>query len=534
MNQVEVKRRQIQMISYMLGMISIWILGRKIGNNGIAYLAAALEGFYVLWCVTGAYISDSLGRMLRSKNAKGQYKNAAKMRRNIMIQQGVWGLAVSVLFVCLVSFFAEKLFLMPYSKSVMYFFAPVIFIRTISAVLLGYFQGNGSELPTALTAVLRQVLYLAFGLLFSSILGEYGGKVSALLGKPAFASMYGAMGVGLAILLTESVLTIMLILFVKGSKDPKSQKETDGMKTTDSFSGHILLLLKGVSGKVLLGLLESLPLWLGMILFQRNVADIYTSADSYGIYFGKYLILCGLLFLFSAVSVIAINAKTASYIRKDELRYAKMVFQTGLRIVLVYSLFFAVFVAVMAKQLAGILDDSGGVLLSEMLSYGTVLIVFVSLAFYFSRQLLLLGKAVFVYGCAAIGDVVFIISAVILGNAGKHESLTLVYAGAIAVGVYALLTGILVCRQLRMGIDVLRTLAIPAGSACLMGLLCLLLNKTFTPHLGNMVTLLVCFVLGSMVYLVLVLLLRCFSEQEMEAVPGCRVIRALGQLLRVF
>ena len=45
MNQVEVKRRQIQSFSYVLACINIWVFGKSIGDNGLGYLAAAVLVF---------------------------------------------------------------------------------------------------------------------------------------------------------------------------------------------------------------------------------------------------------------------------------------------------------------------------------------------------------------------------------------------------------------------------------------------------------------------------------------------------------
>ena len=80
----------------------------------------------------------------------------------------------------------------------------------------------------------------------------------------------------------------------------------------------------------------------------------------------------------------------------------------------------------------------------------------------------------------------------------------------------------------------LLVLAVPVAASCLLGLLCLLLGRVLTPHLGNGVTIIVCAVLGAMVYWALLLLLRNFKEQELENIPGGRVIRSMGEMLRVF
>lgn len=533
MNQAEVRRRQIQMGANILGLLSIWILGRRLGDNGITYLIAALEGFWLLWCITGAYVSDTLGRVLRSRNARSQYKNADKMRRNIMLLLLVLGIVAVILLLCGAGYITEQVFAMPYSRFLLLLLAPALLFKVISSVVSGYFQGNGSELPTAVTAVLRQVLFLGFALFFSDRLREYGVKVSALLGQEAFTAMYGGVGVVIAILLTEVLIAVFLILLYMGSRRAKSGRNADGMKATDSFISHVRLLYRNMAGKILLGLLEGIPLCLGLLCFRKDVTDISAAANDYGVYVGKYLVACGVIILLNAMIIFPMNAKVVAYIRKEELRFARHIFRGGLRVVVLQALFFAVFVAVMAKQLAGVVDGAEALLLTNMFSYGSVLILTVLTALFFSRLLLLLGKEPPVFGCAAIGDVVFFVACNVLLKVGKQGIMAVVYAGILGTAVYAVLTGILVCRQLRTGLDFIRTVAIPAGSACVAGLLCLFLGKLFTPHLGSLVTVIVCLILGSMLYLALVLLFRAFREQELDEVPGGRMYRAVGQLLRV-
>ena len=92
MNQVEIKRKQIQFFSYCLAGINVWVFGKQLGNNGLAYLAAAFLVFLFFWILTGKNVPDRLGRLLRSRSAKGQYKNVSKMRRNMMIFQIAAGL----------------------------------------------------------------------------------------------------------------------------------------------------------------------------------------------------------------------------------------------------------------------------------------------------------------------------------------------------------------------------------------------------------------------------------------------------------
>ena len=238
MNQVEVKRKQIQFFSYALAGINVWIFGKELGNNGLAYLTAAFLVFAFFWILTGKNIPDRMGKLLRGRSAKGQYKNVLKMRRNMMLFQMAAGL-LAALFCAGVGYVVlEKAFCIPYGSMILWILCPALFFRCIQSVFLGCFQGEGSEMPSAVSCVLRQVFYLGLGLLFLGIFGNYGEKVSLLLKRDDFTAMYGAMGVAVGILISELLVTLFLFVIYRGSMSGRRENE-NGMKGTDSFAGQI-------------------------------------------------------------------------------------------------------------------------------------------------------------------------------------------------------------------------------------------------------------------------------------------------------
>ena len=152
MNQVEVKRRQIQSFSYVLACINIWVFGKSIGDNGLGYLAAAVLVFALFWVLTGKNLPDRMGRMLRSRNARGQYRNVSRMRKNMMLFQIAEGLLGTVLCMSLGWILLEKVFLVPYGSMILWILSPALFLRCIQSVFLGYFQSEGSEMPSAVSS----------------------------------------------------------------------------------------------------------------------------------------------------------------------------------------------------------------------------------------------------------------------------------------------------------------------------------------------------------------------------------------------
>lgn len=538
MNQVEIKRRQIQLCAMALWLIVLWILGKSIGDNGIAYLAATLEGAALMWAVLCSCVPDALGKLLRGRNTKGQYKNAAKLRHSALYFQGCAGILGSLLFFLLSGVLSQNVFQVPMCKYLLLVLAPVILLRTVGAVLLGIFQGEGSEMPTVVSGILRPFFVLGFGLLFGKILGNYGAKVSRLLGQESFTAMYGGLGVCIAILLSEVlILLFLLLIFKESDKSRRKNDKEDGMRLTDSFSGQISALYGNMGTQMLCTLLLVLPLWLGLIFYQKSAADIQASADSYGLYAGKYITACGMVALLIASVVFPQAMRTAAMLRREERRTARNIFQSGIKTVLIYAMFFSVFFTVMSKQLAAVVggttilgeDD----LLVQMYTAGSCVMVFGVLAYYCYVILKSGGKGIWIAASLCAADIVYaLMLAVLLGNGGNI--LSLVYAGLGFLVVLSLILCGLVCIQFRTGMDIIRTVAIPMGCVCVAGLISFFLGKVMTPHLGNLVSLVIIFFIAFPLYLVLVVLLRCVTEQELSVIPGGRLLRGIGQLLGVF
>lgn len=534
MNQAEIKRRQTEAFSNILTLITLVVIARVTGENGVAYLAAALEIWGLVWIFISGNVSDTLGRLLRVRNSKGQYKNVLKMRRSVLVFQAILGVVGSLLVLGFADRLSDVLFRMQYSTFILIVLAPAVFLRTVSSVLLGYFQGEGTELPTAASAVLRQIFILGFGLLFGKMLGNYGDKVSRLLLQDNFTSMYGGVGIAIAISLTEIFIVIFLFLIYKGTKRPKAKIQDDGMRFTDSFFDSIRIFCVNRGAQLGIQLLAFLPLPLGLLFLQKAVEDMDETALEYGAYLSGYVVVCGIITALIFMVILPVTGRVFIHLRKEEQRYAKAVFQSGLHICVVHGIFAAIILTALASQTASVVSHGQPGVVSKMFVGGASVILFFSLALYFGKLLMLAGRQLFVLGALAVSDVIFAVFVTVFLNTGEMGARALVYGGMIAVGILCVLLGTLACKQLRCRFDWLQVVVIPVGAACVSGLLVMLLAKLLTPHVGNLITILVTLVTGGAIYWILLLLMRNFKEHETEVIPGGRVINAVGQMLRVF
>lgn len=533
MNQVEIKRKQAQAVSIILMLITLAVVAHITGYNGAAYILVAVEVVTAVWLAVAGNLTDVLGRLLRVRNTKGQYRNAARLRRNAFLFQAVFGLAGSLALLVGADWFADSLFRVQYGTFILMVISPVVFLRTLSAVLLGYFQGEGTELPGVVAGILRQIFILGFSLLFGRMLGEYGGKVSRLLVQENFSSMYGGVGVGIAVSVTELFIVIFLFLIYRGSRRFKERSVSEGMKTADSFMDSIRVLCSARGLQWLTGLLVFLPVPIGYVFLTKS-GEIDSIAISYGVYVSGYWVLCGVWTAFIMLSQIPICGKTMSLLRKEEQRFARTTFQGGMHVGVVHGAFASVFLMVMASQLGQVFCEQQAEAAGKMLRGGGLVVLFLTLSLYFGRFLYLAGGKLMVLGAVGVADVVYVISVTVMLNTGQAGVQALVYGGVLGIGATCVLLGILSIGQMHLKPDWLQLLVVPVGAACVVGLIGTLFGRVLTPNLGSAVTLIVVFVVCFALYWTMLLLLRNFREQELEAIPGGGMIRVLGQMLRVF
>ena len=528
MNHVEIKRRRIQTYSYALGAVTLLILSILTKATGVAYLAVSAECYFFATQIVSRSVADCLGRLLRGRLSKGQYKNAANMRRNAMLLEAALGAAAGVLLFACAKPLAEYVFSMPDSLLLIRMFAPAVFLRTISGVLQGYFQGDGSELPTAVTVVLRQVFVLGFAVLFCSILKDYGEKVSALLGREEFTYLYGAAGAAAAVILSE-ILVILFLLFIYKASSRPVKRPDEGMKTTESFLDMVKALYGSMGLYILAGLLERLPIWLGLVFFQKSHSDGGLGTESYGIFYGQYLAFCMVFISFISASMLPSMRRIMQCMKKEEQRPAKNCFQAGIHVAWAKTLFFTVFTASMSDQIAGILQHERQEALAQMLRFGSGIILFSVFALYFKGILFIWGRKYYVIGCLGISNMVFAVTAVLFLNVQGAGVVSLVYAGLFGSAIYCGGTGFLVFRRLGMGIRPVQIFLVPAGAAAGAGLLSFLLGRLLTPHLGETVCALLGFAASFLLYWGILSALRNFKEQELAAAQAGPVLKLIAK-----
>lgn len=531
MKQFEVKRKQIEYLSMFFEIVILWIIAGTIGMEGMGFFLVAWILYVILWAVLAESFPDAIGKMIRFRKSKGQYKSILGLKRLALFWQLLAGLFGSLLLFFLSGVLAENVFHSAYSKLMIWILAPLVLLRAMSALFLGFFQGEGTELPAVAAAVLRPLLTYVFGIFFSGSFQKYGEKVSMLLKQERYTAMYAGAGWCLAMTMAEVIILLLSILEYLRIRRKRRDEESEGRRSDDDLPALLRTLFGNMGGKVAIRLLEIFPVIAGMILYYSRTKD--NAMAGFGSYFTGYLSVClAVVFLLNAVTV-PLWGKVAAFRRRDEKRMACVSFQGGIHLLFALGFWLSAGFSVLAVQVGSLVGFTSPNLVKIVVP-GSFWILFAAMSFYFSRMLMRLGKGMIAIGMALLCDVLFLLLFLILWSNASMGILAFLYASLISEGVQAVLLGALCAQLLGLKMEWLKVFGMPFFAGAAAALPEFLAAKFLTVYLGNALTVLIAGGAGFLVFLCILLFLRNFDEEELDVIPLGRFLHSFGSMLNVF
>lgn len=533
MNRMEIRKKQLLIITGMIGYGTVILLAKIIGDLGMAYFAAAAECYILLQLLLTACIPDYVEKLVRSRMAKGQYKNADKVLSAAL----GYGIAAGVLGSLLLFFGADLLmagFLhIPEASLSLKLLAPLFFLSAVCAVLQGYFQGIGTAMPTVVSDILKQVLGLVFAALFGSILHGYGEKAAALLHNGKFVSMYGAAGAAVGFLCAAllPLLFLLLIYFSAGRRARRKVKE--GMRLTEDGMEVFRLLILSLLPAAGTYFLCRLSILTGLFFYQGRQTDSIAGLTAYGAFYGKYLAVAGMLTAVVLLVVAGTESEVIHLVKKEEYKNAKSYLTGGIQSVLMLAAFFAILCLVLAGGFAKLFFGEGQNTAAACMRHGFLLVLFLPLGIYFTNILVGIGRRKTVLFNLSGAFIIFMLAAVTGLKLMAGNVLALVYAQLIFAAAYCLLSGFFLMRAIRYNPEWLHVIVMPLTAVLVSGLCTLLLNQAFSALAGEAVSALICTLIGGGCYLVLLFVFRCIGQKDLYVLPGGRLLGRIGAFLHL-
>ena len=327
-----------------------------------------------------------------------------------------------------------------------------------------------------------------------------------------FKGMYGAVGLALAIVISEVIILVaFLIFYFMSDRNYDKKKSSEGLQKAEDLRDTLLNFSQMNSRGMYLAFLKR--------FFVLATLVLLVQLEDMGVFYGGFLVVLAIPVLLIGARFYLLYARLLSAIKNQNSRRIRENMRVGIQYAWSVSILVAVLMAVLAPQLVNtyFLGDST---LQTLLQHGCVLVVAVSMLAYLVFVQIAHNKQM-VWMLTLLGSgVLFVLLSLMLGGRMESMLLAIIYAAEIALGIAAIVLGVITASQYRLPLEYVPVFVLPLVCVVVAGIVVLLLGKFLTPHIGNGVCLWLGILMGTILYLVFLGICRVFSENEIEQIYG--------------
>ena len=508
-----------------------------IGDEGVGLLAPAFELFTLITLLFSQGISKTLTGMLRYRVKREQYKSARRIF-DVAFKLSIFiSVIAAVVLVVASGIISDTLILEPMSKKAVMAAAPAIILAALVNVFRGYFNGNGFGVLVVHSQYIEKIAMFIMAIFGGRLMYDYGLKVSALLKQETPAYAYAALGVMLGIMISELVTLIyLLFVFAIYSGTWKKQLAQDGTRRVENSEEVMRSILSNSLPFALLVIICNSFMLIDQRFFNYCINRMVPGeprAALWGAYYGKTAVFIGICAALVCLALYGYVGKIVSAHEKEEYRMMRDRIGNAIKTLCIFAIPITVFMAVMADAFVnGIFIGENETVIS-LIRQGSVIIFFYAAAYLFGQIMLKVHMVKEFLISLAISFVLHIAALFLLLKVSLMGAEGIVYSVIIFTGVLAVLCFVFIIRTLKYRQDWLYSVLFPALSACVAGLLVMLLKKLLLPLAGSILTLLVSGVIAAFLYILLLMILRVISEAELSRLPLSNLWLLLGKMIGI-
>ena len=481
-----------------------------LGDKGMGYYGVAFQIYAIALTLTSYSLPLAVSKLVSARLATGQYKNAYRVFRGAMTFAIAAGGIVGAIIFFGADFIASNLMAMKMSTLALRVLAPCILIVAILGVFRGFFQGNGSMVPTAVSQIIEQIVNAVVSVVGAYMLLKVGKEVAAQKNNASYGAAYAASGGTLGTVMGAlAALLFLFFLFLAFRKKFRRQMERDRGNKTESYKRVFKVLLLTIAPVILSATVYNLcgvvdNAMFGTIMsIQGHKESEYAAPLAISSAFGS-----------SLIPSIVLTAKTGNRRQVHE----KIDIFTRFNMIIAIPC--AAGFIVLAKPLLDLLfftenNTLGGVLLQM----GAISVVFYNLSTVTNAVLQGLDNMMVPVKSAAISLVIHIISLFLMMVVFKWG----IYAVVLSKIVFSLSTCILNAHALRERIGYVqeqkKTFVIPAIASIIMGIVTLVVHLLFELFVGTRIATVIALCVAVAVYGVALVLLGGVTEKELSSMP---------------
>ncbi|MCQ2547423.1 MAG: polysaccharide biosynthesis protein [Clostridia bacterium] len=509
-----------------LGMVFRIPVLNWIGEEGGAYYGVAYPVYSLLLVVATAGLPVAISRMVSQRTALGKYAAADRVfsiARLLMLGIGIVSFAICFFGADAIAHSVNIPGAAPSLRTI----APALLFVPIVSSFRGYFQGQQIMVPTALSELVEQSFRVVVGL----ILAYYFAKTADDMVSASAGATFGASA--------GSMMALALMIFIYWLNKDKIKRRAKNSVAEDESSKEIIkqILLIAIPitiGAAIFPLMSTIDAWM---VPNRLISAGYSSSQAENLY-GVMSSFCSSLIGFpqvftQAVAISLVPAIAAAYERQEKLEVQNNI-KLGTRVTLIMGFPCAVGIFVLAEPILNLLYP----LQPEACATGAPTIMVMSIGIIFLSTIQTLTGAL-----QGIGKQLIPVKNLAIGALAK------IVVTYFATGIYALnikgaalgtLATYIIATVLNIKdiykytgtkFDFMQTYIKPFAASVIMGIFVFASHWGLTMILPGAVATLASILIGVIVYLVLVLLIKAITRDELLVIPmGGKLVKILDKV----
>ena len=527
-------------ISRIIGLLYRIPLKSIIGDIGNDYYGTAMEIYSILLLISSYSLPLAVSKLVSTRMAKGQRKNAYRIFKGALIFALISGTAAGLIIFFGAGVITTYIVRTPLSIFALQVLAPTLLVVALLGVIRGFFQGMGTMMPSAVSQLIEQVINAGVSVWTAYMLYQYGTKIGAVLGNPAtYAEAYGAAGgtIGTG---AGAVAALLFTLFVLDIYRPvfKTITQKDKGKKVESYGTIFRVLIMTIIPVLLSTTIYNITSFLDMGVFKHIAALQGYKAQDYstmwGVYVGEYKVLVNVpIAIASSISASSVPSISTAFAAKD-ISHVKRKVAYSIRFIMVIAIPCAVGMGVLASPILQLLFQDDRTMTARMMQIGAVTIVFYSLSTLSNGILQGINRMNVPVKNAVIALALHIGVLAALMYGLDLNIYAVVWANMFFSFLMCILNGMAIRKYLKYRQEITRTFIIPGIAAAVMGAVVFgiyyFLMKTIKI---NAVSTGISIITGVIVYGILLLLMRGLRENELRSFPMGNLIIKIAKKLHL-
>ncbi|MCD8118485.1 MAG: polysaccharide biosynthesis protein [Lachnospiraceae bacterium] len=514
------------LITKVIGFLYRIPVANILGDQGNGLYSVAFGIYNIALTLSSYSLPLAVSKLISARLAKNEYKNAWRVFLDALLFAAVVGFAAfAVLFAgadALSSFYAKEGLERPLRV-----LAPTVLVVAFLGVLRGFFQGMKNMLPTACSQIIEQIVNAIV-----SILAAW--QLTRVFADTADVYSYGAMGSTLGTLCGAlSALAVLIVLFVLYRPKFQAEMATDESEQEENrvvFKALLLTILPVILSQTIYQIGYTIDDFLfGNLMQEKNIAqDVIDSMQ--GVFNTQYNQLINLPVAIATALASSTIPNIVQFTVRGDSRGAKRQITSVLKINMVIAIPAAVGIAVLAEPIMTLLFPrlvTYRPLAVNLLTWGSSAVVFYSLSTITTSVLQGSNymRIPVIHSAISLGVHVVLVTVLL-----KFTDLN-AYALVIGNVTFPILVSLLNCRSVSQKLGYRFRLGslfgMPLAASAVMGVsVWAIYHALYVLFSSNVVALVVSVVVGVLLYLVMILLYPCFSDQELKDLPmGMRLVR---------